>query len=126
MVNSVSKIELVLLSFNVTAYKIAKELPAASPFFNEAHYKGTSFLLILIVEYGLFDFTFGRMLKMGFHFLTLFIVLFVVIHLLLDIIYEKKIKFISESYRSYYNMLFPFIFVLFSIAGFAYIFFSNW
>ena len=122
MNNPVSKLMLALLFFNTTGYTIAKELTPSSPFINKSQLKGSGFLMILLIEFSLFSLVFERILKTNFHVVTILTVSAMAIHILLDIIYQKKIESIVDNYFSYYNIVFPVLFGLFSIGGVVYLF----
>nr|WP_183575861.1 hypothetical protein [Mucilaginibacter sp. X5P1]MBB6139596.1 hypothetical protein [Mucilaginibacter sp. X5P1] len=122
MNDRVSKLDLILLFFNTTGYTIAQGISPNSSFINKSHMKGTGFLLIILIEYSLFDFVFGHVLKTPFYVVTVLTVAFMLIHGLLEIISAKKIELISQNYLSYYNMLFIVLFILCDIAGLVYLF----
>jgi hypothetical protein len=122
MTDRVSKWDLVFLFFNTTAYTIAQGITPNSPFINKAHIKGTIFLLIILIEYSLFDFVFGHVLKAPFYVVTVVVFAFMLIHGLLELTFEKKIEVISENYLVYYNMLLMLLPILGTITGLVYLF----
>jgi len=122
MINRISRAELALLFFNITGYTIAKAISPNSPFINNGHLKGTSFLLIILIEFSLFEFVFGHLLNTEFYVVTVLTVSSIILHIILDVAYKQKIELVSEKYLSYYSILFLILFVLLSITGLVYLF----
>jgi len=101
---------------NVSGFKIAKAIPAASNWRKNYHDRSFGFATLIGTEMLISDYCFPHMAVENFRILLIGLFLF---HGLPELFFDKKITEMGLDYYSYYNKSLLYIFLVFLIIGFA-------
>ena len=117
----ITRFERVLLFPCITSIRLAKDIPSMFGQQIESFYKNNSFVAPCIILFALLDITL-RHFKLNISISLVALFVYIIFDMIIKFFYSDKIDIITNNYYSYYSGYLYAIFILLSIAGFAYIF----